>query len=227
MRRSLFFTLATGLLALSLGGTETRAGTLADLLVPGATVEVKGLGYDLVFSGFSYGATGSMPAATDVNVFSISEGLEFQGAFGSTVVGTSSDALISYTVTSKLGAITDTQLTGNPQIFGGGSGTMGVTDTLLLPGTITPVGRQLNIYDIEPLPGQKLADQEFGLNNQSLFVKKDIFAQSGTGVPSLSFVDQTYSTSTAIPEPASFALLGIGLSGLFTLRRFFKRASVA
>jgi len=40
------------------------------------------------------------------------------------------------------------------------------------------------------------------------------------------FVDMT-GTASAIPEPASMALLGIGLGGLFTLRRFFKRTSVA
>jgi hypothetical protein len=33
--------------------------------------------------------------------------------------------------------------------------------------------------------------------------------------------------ATVIPEPASVALLGIGLSGLIALRRFFKRTSVA
>jgi hypothetical protein len=39
-------------------------------------------------------------------------------------------------------------------------------------------------------------------------------------------VDMT-GTVQSIPEPASLALLGIGLSGLFAFRRFFKRASLA
>lgn len=237
-RRSLFFTLAAGLLALSLGGTETRAGglTLADLLVPGATIEVKGSGFDFLFSGFSYFPTGYMPAPAAVDVstvfFNGSAGLEFSGAFGTPVGTPPSDALLSYTVTSELGKITDVQITGNPAVLGG-SGAMTVTDTLYVPGTTTSVGK-LSIYDIESSPGLNNSAQL--VNNQSLYVKKDIFAQSSvTGVATLSYVDQTYSTaipdpasfSTAIPEPASFALLGIGLSGLFTLRRFFKRTSVA
>lgn len=37
------------------------------------------------------------------------------------------------------------------------------------------------------------------------------------------FVDASGTYSTVIPEPASMALLGIGLSGLLTIRRFLKR----
>jgi hypothetical protein len=45
------------------------------------------------------------------------------------------------------------------------------------------------------------------------------------GLGQLNTADNTNLSS--VPEPVSFALLGIGLSGLLTFRRFFKRTSVA
>jgi hypothetical protein len=42
-----------------------------------------------------------------------------------------------------------------------------------------------------------------------------------------SFTSQNAGTFSAVPEPASMALLGIGMSGFLAFRRFFKRTAVA
>jgi hypothetical protein len=66
----------------------------------------------------------------------------------------------------------------------------------------------------------------FGPGVTAIIVTKDIDVIGGSLGSSLSVIDQGYSSS-AVPEPASFALLGIGMTGFLALRRFFKKSSAA
>jgi hypothetical protein len=58
----------------------------------------------------------------------------------------------------------------------------------------------------------------------SITVLKDIKITGGTDGASVTALEQDFSV---VPEPMSIALLGIGLTGLFTFRRFLKRAFIA
>jgi len=92
---------------------------------------------------------------------------------------------------------------------------------LLLGGTILTVApNALPGYDFSTLVG---GTHNFALTGQhytgGAASIADVFAIAGSSVTG----SGGFSESSAIPEPTSLAMLGIGLSGLFTFRRFFKR----
>jgi|PeaSoiMetatran63_FD_contig_101_27469_length_1419_multi_21_in_0_out_0_1 hypothetical protein len=239
-RRFLILCFAVGLLAL--GGLNAQAGqislpaTLDNFVPPPATNNAPPpggnyaiVGGNLEFSEFTYSATSSAggtppPAPSGVTVAAFTSvpgetGIVFSGGFHAPV-NTMVDYSITFQVTALSGSITDAYLLVN----GGssGNGTFLVTEAITnaANGAALMPPASLNASD----SGVPVVSSWSGVT--SISVTKDIFLDGGTtGTGStVSIVEQGFSS---IPEPASMALLGIGLSGLFTLRRFLKRTSVA
>jgi hypothetical protein len=192
-----------------------RAAVLSSLVADQGSVQVG----NLVFDQFSYAATGQMPSAASVNVNPIFDaagdpGLRFTGGFtdaydGNPQAQQASDATLSYRVTSLASPLNDIHLFGNPQISGPGDGLMSVVETFQAGG-LSPV--QLEIHDSvnNGVASRKLQDEAmFGLLPSVQVVTKDILGLNLGGIPTASFIDQTF--STAVPEPDSVLVLGAGL----------------
>jgi hypothetical protein len=75
-----------------------------------------------------------------------------------------------------------------------------------------------------PTPGLQFTFNTTNANNDVLLGTSPL-----TGVTGATFTAQAVQiqTSGGVPEPASLALLGIGMTGFLAFRRFFKKTSVA
>jgi hypothetical protein len=233
-RRLLSLALAAGLLFVSLGSLSARAGqiplpTTMDQLLPAGNFAVVGPEPD-TFSNFSFSSS-AIPAGTPVlpaSQLNVSEfhsgpenGLEFSGAMFAPA-GTIVDYKISYIVTAPVGqSIFDAFLGVTYNVPVGSTGLVSIGESLFNAVTGAPIGA----LTVSSPPGT-IGDMITFAGVQSILVKKDIFLLGGSLGAGVSIIDQGYS-SGAVPEPASMALLGIGLSGLLTFRRFFKRTAHA
>jgi hypothetical protein len=220
MKKLVLSILATAALV-GVGARSAQAVTLADLLAPGAFITSG----DKRFDSFSYSFVGDMPPPANVNVVPIIDpfgnfGVRFQAAFSDNIGGGASDALIGFrvTATNPLFIISDAHIFGNPSVIGG-DGLMAVTESF--PGQGAPT---INIFDIATAGVHNTQTEDmrfFTPGTGGLFVLKDIFANAITGVPTLSFVDQSFS-QTGVPEPGTMAMLcglGVGSSAIFFRRR--------
>jgi hypothetical protein len=235
-RRLLFIALAAGLLSLSLGSLNARAGfiplptTLDQLLPAGNFTTVAAPGETDTFSNFSFSSSAIPPttpvlAAGQLNVapFTLGNegGLEFSGAMFAPA-GTIVDYKISFVVTAPVGSlISDAFLGVTYNVPNGSTGLVSIGESLFNASSGAPIGS----LSVSSPPGT-IGDTINFQGVQSILVKKDIFLLGGSLGAGVSIIDQGFS-STGVPEPASMALLGIGLTGFLTFRRFFKRTANA
>jgi hypothetical protein len=237
MKRSLIFhALAAGVVVLGFGALDARAGyvplptTMDKLLPAGSFTTVTGSNETDTFSNFSYSSS-AIPTTTPVlapaglNVDSFvagnQSGLEFSGALFAPA-GTIVDYKISYVVTAPAGfTINDAFLGVTYNVPTGSTGTVSIGESLFNASTLAPLG-SLGVS----FPPGTIGDSTTFAGVTSVLVKKDILLVGGSLGAGVSIIDQGFSSSS-VPEPASMALLGIGMTGLLALRRFFKKTRVA
>jgi hypothetical protein len=235
MKRSFVFrAIALALLVGGLGALDARAGlvplptTLDQLLIPG-NFTVTGREPD-TYSNFSYSTTpiGSPPTAANIGVSAFTvgpdDGISFKGAFQAGA-GSVVDYQIDYVVTAPKGfAITDAYLSATFNIPPGSTGTVSIGESLFNNANGALVGTL-------QVDQNTITDSINFAGVSSILVQKDILINGGSGGAGVSFVNQGFSsvgvTTHTTPEPASWALLGIGMTGFLAFRRFFKKTPVA
>jgi hypothetical protein len=234
-RRALFLALAAGFLVLGFGALDARAGLVPLPSTLDQFVGVNSANFTTVaapneietFSNFSFsssvipvGTPALDPSQVNMAEFhaGLEAGIEFSGAFFAPA-GTIVDYKISYLVTAPAGFLLNDAILGVTYNSFGGTGSVSIGESFFDPVT----GLGIGSLSVSNPPGTISATTTFpGI--RSILVKKDILLVGGSQGAGVSIIDQGFSS---VPEPASLALLGIGMTGFLAFRRFFKKTSVA
>ena len=178
---------------------------------------------NLMFNDFFYSATPGSPSASNVMVTPLTdtgnEGLLFHANWTGNM-----DSLLTFTVTDRVGLITDLHLSFNGATLGAGS-VATATETVCLGGQIDTCGNPIGISRQLMVPNSTSPtnDAIFFAGVHSIQVRKDISVSAAQGGnANISFVTNTFSQSD-VPEPLSLALFGSGLVALGLMRKRAKR----
>jgi len=238
-RSSLFSALAAGLIVLGFGALDASAGLVplpssldhfvgansANFTTVAAPNEVE------TFSNFTFNSSVIPPGTPALGAAGVNmaeyhagqeAGIEFSGAFfapANTIV----DYKLTYVVTAPAGFVINDAILGVTYNSFGGTGSVSVGESLFNPNTGVGIGS----LGLSNPPGTPVSQTINFAGLQSILVKKDILLVGGNLGAGISIIDQGFSSTGTVPEPASWALLGIGMTGFLAFRRFFKKASAA
>ncbi len=181
-------------------------------VTPSPTLSVADLTFNTFTCSLSKGGAFADPSSCgQINVNTITQpgnGIQISSGFVA-ALGSFDDAVLTYNVSSKSGiGVVGLDFNGTFE----GLAVSQVTESVFSGNNLVGFAK----VSCDPAACNRTDDILLNGDYSNLHIEKDIMVSASLGEADISIVDQTFATA---PEPASFAMLGLGLLGAGLLRR--------